>query len=59
LRRGFVRRTKTVEEFLEKVKGHQKGEGPHKGGNDRADELAVAAKREAGALGKDDSAPLP
>jgi ribonuclease HI len=31
-----------------KVKGHQKGQGPHKSGNDRADELAVAAKRQAG-----------
>ncbi len=31
-----------------KVKGHQKGGGPHKAGNDRADELAVAAKKEAG-----------
>ncbi len=30
-----------------KVKGHQKKAGPHKAGNDRADELAVAAKREA------------
>jgi ribonuclease HI len=28
-----------------KVKGHSKSEGPHKSGNDRADELAVAAKR--------------
>jgi ribonuclease HI len=30
-----------------KVKGHQKTQGPHKSGNDRADELAVAAKKEA------------
>ena len=30
-----------------KVKGHQKKAGPHKAGNDRADELAVAAKRAA------------
>ena len=32
-----------------KVKGHQKLGGLHKAGNDRADELAVAAKKEAGA----------
>jgi len=31
-----------------KVKGHQKTKGPHKTGNDRADELAVAAKKDAG-----------
>ena len=31
-----------------KVRGHQKASGPHKAGNDRADELAVAAKRAAG-----------
>ena len=31
-----------------KVRGHQKSAGPHKAGNDRADELAVAAKRAAG-----------
>ena len=30
-----------------KVKGHSKAGGPHKSGNDRADELAVAAKKEA------------
>jgi ribonuclease HI len=30
-----------------KVKGHSKTGGPHKSGNDRADELAVAAKNEA------------
>ncbi len=29
-----------------KVKGHSKTAGPHKSGNDRADELAVAAKKE-------------
>ena len=28
-----------------KVKGHQKTDGAHKSGNDRADELAVAAKK--------------
>lgn len=30
-----------------KVKGHSKTQGPHKSGNDRADELAVAAKKKA------------
>ena len=30
-----------------KVKGHSKTGGAHKSGNDRADELAVAAKKEA------------
>jgi len=30
-----------------KVKGHSKTRGPRKTGNDRADELAVAAKKEA------------
>jgi ribonuclease HI len=30
-----------------KVRGHSKTQGPHKSGNDRADELAVAAKNEA------------
>jgi ribonuclease HI len=30
-----------------KIKGHQKTQGPHKSGNDRADELAVAAKSKA------------
>jgi ribonuclease HI len=30
-----------------KVRGHAKTQGPHKSGNDRADELAVAAKKEA------------
>jgi ribonuclease HI len=29
-----------------KVKGHSKTVGPHKSGNDRADELAVSAKME-------------
>jgi ribonuclease HI len=33
-----------------KVKGHQKKAGPHKAGNDRADELAVAAKGVAGGV---------
>jgi ribonuclease HI len=32
-----------------KVKGHSKTDGAHKVGNDRADALAVAAKRRAGA----------
>jgi ribonuclease HI len=32
-----------------KVKGHSKTRGAHKNGNDRAHELAVAAKRETGA----------
>jgi ribonuclease HI len=32
-----------------KVKGHSKTVGPHKAGNDRADELAVSAKRGVGA----------
>src|SRR5215207_7857819 len=30
-----------------KVRGHSKTRGPHKSGNDRADELAVAAKKKA------------
>jgi ribonuclease HI len=30
-----------------KIKAHRKTQGPHKSGNDRADELAVAAKNEA------------
>jgi ribonuclease HI len=30
-----------------KVRGHSKTQGPHKSGNDRADKLAVAAKKEA------------
>lgn len=43
---GAVRRHREVR--WRKVKGHQKGGGPHKAGNDRADELAVFAKKEAG-----------
>jgi ribonuclease HI len=39
-----------------KVKGHQKSQGPHKTGNDRADELAVAAKKEPGGLQRGGSA---
>ena len=35
-----------------KVKGHSKTAGLHKSGNDRADELAVAAKEEADADAK-------
>jgi ribonuclease HI len=35
------------EVWWKKVKGHSKTAGPHKTGNDRADELAVAAKKEA------------
>jgi ribonuclease HI len=35
------------EVWWRKVKGHSKTAGPHKTGNDRADELAVAAKKEA------------
>ena len=35
-----------------KVKGHSKTAGPHKAGNDRADELAVTAKKEAGTEAK-------
>ncbi len=41
-----VRRHREVR--WKKVKGHQKGGGPHRAGNDRADELAVLAKKEAG-----------
>ena len=33
-----------------KVKGHQKTDGVHKGGNDRADALAVTAKRQVSEL---------
>ena len=40
-----------------KVKGHSKSGGPHKSGNDRADELAVAAKKEA--RGERTSGPRP
>ena len=43
-----MRRHKEVR--WKKVKGHQKGRGPHRVGNDRADELAVLAKQAAGAL---------
>jgi ribonuclease HI len=39
-----------------KVKGHSKSTGPHKTGNDRADELAVAAKKEAGGDRRSDPA---
>jgi ribonuclease HI len=35
------------EVWWRKVRGHSKTAGPHKAGNDRADELAVAAKKEA------------
>jgi ribonuclease HI len=40
-----------------KVKGHSKTGGAHKCGNDRADELAVAAKKEAS--GERTSGPMP
>jgi ribonuclease HI len=40
-----------------KVKGHAKTGGAHKSGNDRADALAVAAKKEAG--GDQRSGPRP
>jgi ribonuclease HI len=40
-----------------KVKGHSKSGGAHKSGNDRADELAVAAKEEAS--GERTSGPRP
>jgi ribonuclease HI len=46
---GATRRHREVR--WRKVKGHQKGGGAHKAGNDRADELAVAAKRRASADG--------
>ena len=42
-----------------KVKGHQKGGGPHKAGNDRADELAVAAKKVAYGDRRSDPTTLP
>ena len=42
-----------------KVKGHQKTDGTHKKGNDRADELAVAAKREARGDRKSEPTDLP
>jgi ribonuclease HI len=37
-----------------KVKGHSKTGGAHKSGNDRADELAVTAKKEASGAGPPD-----
>jgi ribonuclease HI len=40
-----------------KVKGHSKSGGPHKIGNDRADELAVAAKKEASGKRRSDPTP--
>ncbi len=40
---GAARRHREVR--WRKVGGHQKGGGAHKAGNDRADELAVAAKK--------------
>jgi hypothetical protein len=40
-----------------KVKGHSKTGGAHKSGNDRADELAVTAKKEAS--GERSSGPTP
>jgi hypothetical protein len=40
-----------------RVKGHQKTQGLHKSGNDRADELAVAAKKEVS--GERTSGPTP
>ena len=40
-----------------KVKGHSKTTGQHKTGNDRADELAVAAKKEASAEKSRDPCP--
>lgn len=42
-----------------KVKGHSKTAGPHKIGNDRADEMAVAAKRSIGADHVGNPTPLP
>ena len=42
-----------------KVRGHSKTQGPHKSGNDRADELAVAAKKEAGRERRSGSKTLP
>ena len=41
-----VRRHREVR--WKKVKGHQKSRGPHKAGNDRADELAGLAKKAVG-----------
>jgi ribonuclease HI len=44
----LLRATRHHEEVRwRKVRGHSKTQGPHKSGNDRADELAVAAKNEA------------
>ena len=42
-----------------KVRGHSKAQGLHTAGNDRADELAVAAKKEAGRERRSGSKPLP
>ena len=44
---GAARRHREVR--WKKVKGHSKTAGAHKAGNDRADELAVAAKRKVAA----------
>jgi ribonuclease HI len=41
-------RQRHQEVHWKKVKGHSKTAGAHKTGNDRADELAVAAKKKAG-----------
>lgn len=49
----------TTEEFIRKVKGHSKTGGPHKTGNDRADELAVAAKKKADSDQRSGRTPLP
>jgi len=44
----LLRATRRHEEVRSrKVRGHSKTQSPHKSGNDRADELAVAAKNEA------------
>jgi ribonuclease HI len=44
----LLKATQRHQEVLwRKVKGHSKTGGAHKSGNDRADELAVAAKQEA------------
>jgi ribonuclease HI len=42
-----------------KVKGHSKTGGAHKAGNDRADALAVAAKKEVGGHRRSGPATLP
>ncbi len=52
---GHARRHREVR--WRKVKGHSKSGGAHKSGNDRADELAVAAKKEAS--GERTSGPTP